>query len=169
MSVACVLQFQYQRTNTICEKNKEALRHDIIIFSHWTISSPGSFLASEIFTMYKIHCNYPLTTMQGDRFASCENIGSRYQTSSLPPGWPAPSQSGSLIGYLCLDKTVSVPDYWTNHNKEFNAAQAVRFVRVTRENRKEMCGAYTIHCTLCRRGCLSNICGFNLGLFLTSF
>ena len=24
--------------------------------------------------------------------------------------WPAPFQSGSLIGYLCLDETVSVPD-----------------------------------------------------------
>ena len=31
--------------------------------------------------------NYPLTTKQGqgDRFASCENIISRSQTSSLPP------------------------------------------------------------------------------------
>ena len=28
--------------------------------------------------------NYPLTTKQGDRFASCENIVSRSQTSSLP-------------------------------------------------------------------------------------
>ena len=60
LSVTCVLQFQYQRTNTICEKNKEALRHDIIFFSHWIISSTGSLLASEIFTLYKIHCNYPL-------------------------------------------------------------------------------------------------------------
>ena len=25
--------------------------------------------------------------------------------------WPAPFQSGSLIGYLCLDETVSVPDH----------------------------------------------------------
>ena len=25
--------------------------------------------------------------------------------------WPAPFQSGSLMGYLCLDETVSVPDH----------------------------------------------------------
>ena len=25
--------------------------------------------------------------------------------------WPAPFQSGSLIGYLCLDETVSVPNF----------------------------------------------------------
>ena len=29
--------------------------------------------------------NYPLTTKRGDRFASCENIVSRSQTSSPPP------------------------------------------------------------------------------------
>ena len=29
--------------------------------------------------------NYPLTTTLGDRFASCENIVSWSQTSSLPP------------------------------------------------------------------------------------
>ena len=33
--------------------------------------------------------NYPLTTKQGDRFASCENIVSRSQTSS-PPSHPPP-------------------------------------------------------------------------------
>ena len=37
-----------------------------------------------LFTVGK-YCNYPLTTTQGDRFASCENIVSRSQTSSLPP------------------------------------------------------------------------------------
>ena len=31
------------------------------------------------------YCNYPLTTTQCDRFASCENIVSRSQTSSSPP------------------------------------------------------------------------------------
>ena len=123
--------------------------------------------------------------------------------------WPAPFQSGSLIGYLCLEETVSVPD-WTeaitsphvrksrtvldsgfhsllgfrfpwavlripksripdsiskifpdsgfpymgrNHNTTQHAAQAVRFFRVVRENRKEMCGACTVQCTLFRRGC----------------
>ena len=30
-------------------------------------------------------CNYPLAITQGDRFASCENIVSRSQTSSFPP------------------------------------------------------------------------------------
>ena len=31
------------------------------------------------------YCNYPLTTTRGDRFASCENIVSTSQTSSLSP------------------------------------------------------------------------------------
>ena len=31
------------------------------------------------------YCNYPLTTMQRHRFASCETIVSLSQTSSLPP------------------------------------------------------------------------------------
>ena len=31
------------------------------------------------------YCNYPMTTTLGDRFASCENIVFRFQTSSLPP------------------------------------------------------------------------------------
>ena len=123
--------------------------------------------------------------------------------------WKAPFQSGCLIGYLCLDETVSVPD-WTeaitsphvrksrtvldsgfhsllefripwavlripkpripdsiskfffrfrfplhgrNHNTTQHAAQAVRFFRVVQENRKEMCGACTVQCTLFRSGC----------------
>ena len=33
------------------------------------------------------YCNYPLTTTLRDRFASCENIVSRSQISSLPPPW----------------------------------------------------------------------------------
>ena len=46
LSVACVFQFQYQSTNTICEKNKEGWYY---FFNYWTISSAGSLLASEIF------------------------------------------------------------------------------------------------------------------------
>ena len=62
--------------------------------------------------------------------------------------------------------------YRTNHNTAFNnAAQAVCFLRVprgTRENRKEMCSAYTIQCTSCRSGCFFNICGFNLAIFVNN-
>ena len=57
------------------------------IFYAFLISSAGSLLASKksknIYCGKK--CNYPLTTTQGDRFASCENIVSRSQTSSPPP------------------------------------------------------------------------------------
>ena len=58
------------------------------IFKAFLISSAGSLLAS-IKSLKNIYCgkkcNYPLTTTQGDRFASCENIVSRSQNSSLPP------------------------------------------------------------------------------------
>ena len=57
------------------------------IFKAFLISSAGSLLAS-IKSLKNIYCgkkcNYPQTTTQGDRFASCENIVSRSQTSSLP-------------------------------------------------------------------------------------
>ena len=45
LSVACIFQFQYQSTNTICEKNKEGWYY---FFNYWIISSAGSLLASEI-------------------------------------------------------------------------------------------------------------------------
>ena len=35
--------------------------------------------------LWEKYCNYPLTTTQGDNFARCENIVSRFQTSSFPP------------------------------------------------------------------------------------
>ena len=72
---AFVLQFQYQGINTICEK--KAKRHGIFFFNYlnYLISSAGSLHASKILTVGKIYCNYTLTTTQGDRFASYENIG----------------------------------------------------------------------------------------------
>ena len=36
------------------------------------------------YLLWKKYCNYPLTTMQGDRLASCENTVSLSQTLSLP-------------------------------------------------------------------------------------
>ena len=50
------------------------------------------------------YCNYPLTT-QGDRFASCENIVSRSQTSSLPlphcyPSFSRRFHAGDIIEFL---------------------------------------------------------------------
>ena len=38
----------------------------------------------QLYLLWEKYCNYPLTTARGDRFASCENIASRSQTSSLP-------------------------------------------------------------------------------------
>ena len=64
-------------------------------FYAFLISSVGSLLASKksknIILLWEKYCNYPLTTTLGDRFASCENIDSRSQTSSLPPPWITPS------------------------------------------------------------------------------
>ena len=58
--------------------------HDIFFtfFNHFLCRFASSFYQN-------IYCgkntNYQLTTKQGDRFASCENVVSRSQTSSLPP------------------------------------------------------------------------------------
>ena len=65
-----------------------------------------SLLASiKIFTVGK-NCHYPLTTTQGDRFTSCENIVSCSQISSLPhypPVFRFPSiQSSSYRGSAVL-------------------------------------------------------------------
>ena len=54
----------------ICEKSKEA----------WLTYYRFSLLK---YLLREKYCNYPLTSQQGDRFASCENILSRFQTSSL--------------------------------------------------------------------------------------
>ena len=80
MTAACALQVHYQRTNTICEKRKEAWYY---FYNYWIISSAASLLASKIFTVgNKLQYYYPLTTTRSDRFASCENIVSRSHTPS---------------------------------------------------------------------------------------
>ena len=86
VSVAYVLPFQYQRTNTTREENKDVWYY---FFKCWIISSAGSLLASEMFTLWKIHCNYPLTTTEGEYFACSENIVSRGPRPRLhpPPPW----------------------------------------------------------------------------------
>ena len=51
---------------------------------HCAEQAPPEFLLLK-YLLWEKYCNYPLTTTLGDRFASCENIVSRSQTSSLPP------------------------------------------------------------------------------------
>ena len=51
---------------------------------HCAEQAPPEFLLLK-YLLWEKYCNYPLTTTLGDRFASCENILSRSQTSSLPP------------------------------------------------------------------------------------
>ena len=61
--------------------------HDIIVFN-FLISTYFLCRFASCFFKYLVwekYCNYPLTTSQDDRFASCENIVSRSQTSSLQP------------------------------------------------------------------------------------
>ena len=50
MTAACVLQVQYRRANTICEKSEEAY----YFHNYWIISSAASLLASKIFTVGNI-------------------------------------------------------------------------------------------------------------------
>ena len=81
MSAACVLQFNGRRTNTICEKNKLGI---ILFFQllnyffFWLCFSPLKYL------LWEKYRNYPLTTTQGDRLASCENIVSRTRPRLSP-------------------------------------------------------------------------------------
>ena len=53
-------------------------------YTYWIISSACSILTYKNIYVEK-YCNFPLTTTQGDRFASCENVVPRSQTSPLPP------------------------------------------------------------------------------------
>ena len=100
VSVAYVLPFQYQRTNTTREENKDVWYY---FFKCWIISSAGSLLASETFTLWKIHCNYRLTTTEGEHFACSENIvSSRSQTSSPPPS--------PVVVTVCWNEVVVVKD-----------------------------------------------------------
>ena len=80
-------QFQYQKTNKICKKNKDAWYYVFQFFKHFWFPQPIRFLLLKSLTqlLREKYCNYPLTTTRGDRFVSCENIVSRSQTSSLPP------------------------------------------------------------------------------------
>ena len=82
VTAACVLQVQYQRKKTICEKSKTAS-------SQFDCRNSRNFA---YFGKFRVHffCTllYPLTTTQGDRFASCDNIVSWSETTSLPPPHP---------------------------------------------------------------------------------
>ena len=83
-------QFQYRKTNTICKKNKDAWYYFFQFFNHFWFPLPVCLLLKslKIFTVGKIlqlSADYHV----GDCFASCENIVSRSQTSSLPTLPPA--------------------------------------------------------------------------------
>ena len=65
--------------------------HDIVFFNFLIIFSAGWLLDLSKYLLWEKYYHYLLSadngdqiTMQGDRFASCENIVSRSQTSSLP-------------------------------------------------------------------------------------
>ena len=53
--------------------------HDIIVFNFLINTYFLCWFASSFFKylVWEKYCNYPLTTTQDDRFASCENIVSR--------------------------------------------------------------------------------------------
>ena len=68
---------------------------------HCAEQAPPEFLLLK-YLLWEKYCNYPLTTTLGDRFASCENIVSRSQTSSLPPPpHPAPSAANYFMLISC--------------------------------------------------------------------
>ena len=77
--------------------------------------------------LWEKHCNYLMTTTQGDRFASSENIVSRSQNSSSPLGRMmkyfnklrrlicCSSNSSSFSTILLCIKSANIPT--TNENK----------------------------------------------------
>ena len=86
----------------------------------FTPPSPPKYL------LWKKYCNYPLTTMQGDRLANCENIVSLSQTLSLPAPplacfesyrvfsltWPASMQIYCNKRKRLHKKRVQLPQDW---------------------------------------------------------
>ena len=54
VTVAFVLQFQYQRTNTMCEKKQRGMVFFFSNYLNYLISSAGSLHASKILTVGKI-------------------------------------------------------------------------------------------------------------------
>ena len=70
--------------------------HDISFSIFSSFPLPVRFSLVLKYLLWEKNCNYPLTTTQGDRFASCENIVSRFQTSSLPPPLPSPAKISVL-------------------------------------------------------------------------
>lgn len=92
----------------ICEKSKEA----------WLTYYRFSLLK---YLLREKYSNYPLTSRQGDRFASCENILSWFQTSSLPahplPPFLRPtSQFGCFTtGLGCISTTKTPKHFFFMH------------------------------------------------------
>ena len=83
--------------------------HDIIIifFFHFLLASlisPAGLLLASVkskkYLPWEKYRNYPLTTTLGNRFASCEIIVFRSQTSSPPPLPPDSALLKSALSYF---------------------------------------------------------------------
>ena len=74
---------------TITELRSQQFCRILLLVKTWSISG-----ALELITLVGVSSNYD-----------------SWYVSVTDFSWPAPFQSGSLIGYLCLDETVSVADY----------------------------------------------------------
>ena len=75
--------------NSAIFENSSKLCASLFVTSRWPRSSRQTNYqvhppAPSKYLLWKKYRNYPLTTMQGDRLASCENIVSLSQTLSLP-------------------------------------------------------------------------------------
>ena len=90
--------------------------HDIVFFQffkHFWFPLPVCFLllkSLKIFTVRKILQLSADHHARGDRFASCENIVSRSQTSSLPPSPRVFDNSAKYLGTSLNDQLLRRPD-----------------------------------------------------------
>ena len=83
------LKVAFGNGNGAIFENSSKLRVSLFVTSRWPRTSGQTNYQVHhpawSYLLWEKYCNFPLTTTRGDRFASCENIVSRSQTSSLPP------------------------------------------------------------------------------------
>ena len=83
------LKVAFENGNIAIFENSSKLCTSLFVTSRWPRPSRQTYYqvhppSPPKYLLWKKYCNYPLTTMQGDRLANCENIVSLSQTLSLP-------------------------------------------------------------------------------------
>ena len=109
---------------------KKAKRHDI--FTIIELFPPPVRFSLLKYLMWEKYFNYPLTTMQDYRFASCENIVSQSQTSSLSPWF--------ILIIIIVIITITTINFGVPCEQRFLSCMAVRVYDL-------VCVAYILSCS----------------------